>query len=151
MIIRAEYIIQGKSYILEPDGTGRFTLLEQAPPLAGIYDIQIALTDHVGNRRVLDSGSEEFGKYLQLYVLAGSGSERLMKYLPNYWRGIREMEEICRVESGMLDMLDICMEKSCRNTIVETMDASSLSQLEKWLGTQGQGSVEQRRNYLLAN
>lgn len=73
----------------------------------------------------------------------------LIDYIPEFLQEIREFQLIMESESVELNRLTEGMKKNLENSLITTMDEESISRYEKFLGVAPEGTLEQRRKYLL--
>jgi hypothetical protein len=74
----------------------------------------------------------------------------LIDYIPEFLQEIREFQVILSSESEEINRLTDGMKVNMENSYIATMDATSISRFEKFLGVVPEGTLEQRRKYLLA-
>ncbi len=74
----------------------------------------------------------------------------LIDYIPEFLHEVREFQLIMESESVELDKLTEGMKANLENSIISSMDEYSVLRYEKFLGVVGEGTLEQRRKYLIA-
>lgn len=73
----------------------------------------------------------------------------LIDYIPEFLHEVREFQLIMESESIELDKLTEGMKANLENSIISSMDEYSVLRYEKFLGVVGEGTLEQRRKYLI--
>ncbi|HAK43878.1 MAG TPA: hypothetical protein DCM59_15720 [Clostridium sp.] len=74
----------------------------------------------------------------------------LIDHIPEFLREIREFHQIMATGSVELNKLTEAMKQNLENSFLETMDELGISRYEKFLEIIPQGTLEQRRKYILA-
>lgn len=69
-------------------------------------------------------------------------SERMLQYLPEFYREIKEFAEIDQTESVEFDDLETAIQRAFDNRFVMTSDAEAVKRREKMLGIQADPTTE---------
>lgn len=74
----------------------------------------------------------------------------LLSYLPKYLQEIVEFAEICETENIEFDALKAAMTSVQDDMYISTASKTAIIRLEQFFGIKGEGTLEQRKSYILA-
>lgn len=149
MIDGVNYKVNGENYTLEDNGGGLYSRILTAPNQEGEYITGIDIVDLAGNKITIDNTDERFDMLLSVAEEIPL-TVNLLDYLPEFLRDIREFKVILNTESIQYSQLMYSINKNLNNNFLDTMTIEVIERLEKFLGVIGEGTLEQRRNYLRA-
>lgn len=148
MIEFIKYIVDGKTYELIDNGDGTWSKQLDAPSVIGDYTLQLIVSDG-GNIITIDSSDSRYDFYLNVIEQAESVTH-VEDYAPNILEDIMEFNVIYDCNNKELDELYASIKKFGGDLFIETASASKILQLENFLGIKGQGTLTQRKDYLMA-
>lgn len=139
--------IDGKTItLLSPDEVNWY-VSSIAPNKEGVYPVTLTVkTDK--NVYTYTTDHKKIGDYLKLYV--SDYNSKLIEYLPQYLREVREFKEIFDSEDIQLNILCPLMESIFNEVLVMQCSEERLSQWEKALSVTPTGTVEERRYFIKA-
>lgn len=120
-----------------------------APSLSGTYDVEIIVTDESGITTVYNTLDPQLLESLKLYVLTRDKAE-LIKYLPEFLREFTEFKELFKAEDSEFDMLSPSVDNIFSESTIKYCSENSIKEWEQALGIKPNGTLEQRRLFLLA-
>lgn len=149
MIDSVNYTVNGESNTLDDIGDGTYSKVLSAPSQEGNYFTSVEVIDMAGNKILIDNTDERFNMLLSVNEEIPL-TVNLLEYLPEFLRDIREFKVILNTESIQYSQLMYSINKNLNNNFLDTMTIEVIERLEKFLGVIGEGTLEQRRNYLRA-
>lgn len=149
MIQSIRYTIDSKTYTLKMMEDGSYQKELTAPDAPGQYDSMIEITEAGGRKTYIDNSDPRFNMYLN--VLSENIKQvNLLKYLIPELRDIFDIRTILEIESRMLDDLYDTTALLKADMFIETASVDMISRLEKFFGVRAEGSIDERKRYLLA-
>lgn len=148
MIDYIKYTIDGKTYNLIDNGDGTWSKETNAPEVAGNYSLKFEISEN-GIVSYVDSSDSRYVIFLQVI----EDIERkvfLINYLPDFLQDILEFNVIYDIEDLLLDKLYSNVEKVKNDMFIKSASNDSITRLEKFLRIKGQGTLEQRKSYLIS-
>jgi len=149
MIDSVNYTVNGEKNILNNTGDGTYSEVFSAPSQEGNYLTSVEVIDMAGNKVLIDSTDERFNMVLNVDEEIAL-TVNLLEYLPEFLREIREFKVILNAESIKFSQLMHHMNKNLDNNFIDTMTIEAVERFEKFLGIIGEGTLEQRKNYIKA-
>lgn len=148
MINYIKYTINGETYSLINNGDGTWSKDADAPSVAGSYDLLLEIGEDE-TKIYLDSTDPRYSFYLEL-IEEIERKANLIEYLPNVIQDILEFNVIFDAENIELDRFYNAIQQTRLDIFIRTASADKIARLETFLRFKGIGTLEQRRDYLLA-
>lgn len=148
MIDYIKYVVDGKTYELIDNGDGTWSKQLDAPSVIGNYNLQLIISDS-NNIITIDSSDPRYDFYLNVIEEAESVTH-VEDYAPKVIQDILEFSVIYDCDNKELDELYASIQKFRGDLFIKTASASKILQLENFLGIKGQGTLAQRKDYLMA-
>lgn len=148
MIEFIKYTVDGRTYELIDNGDGTWSKQLDAPSVIGNYTLQLIVSDG-GNIVIIDSSDSRYDFYLNVIEQAEARTH-VELYAPELIRDVLEFNVIYEADNKELDELYSSIKKFGGDLFVQTASASKILQLENFLRIKGQGTLEQRKDYLMA-
>ncbi|MDF2844930.1 MAG: hypothetical protein K0R00_3356 [Herbinix sp.] len=148
MINYIKYTLDGKSYSLIDNGDGTWSKETNAPNVAGNYSLIFEISED-GVVSYVDSTDIRYMVYLTVI----ENIERkvsLKDYIPEFLQDILEFSVIYDIEDPIMDKLYSNLEKVRNDMFITSASNDAISRLEKFLNIKGQGTLEQRKSYLIS-
>jgi hypothetical protein len=140
--------VDGRTYQLIDNGDGTWSKEADAPEVSGNYSLLFEISEN-GIISFLDSADDRYTTYLRII----EGIERkvfLINYLPDFLQDIFEYNVIFDIENLKLDKLNSEVEKIKNDMFIKTASNDAITRLESFLRIKGQGTLEQRKSYLVS-
>lgn len=149
MIVKAT--IDGQDIYLEQLPNGTWQKLATAPAYGGVYPITITVIADNGAITIIGSDDPELGKLLRLIVLGESiAAQRMLGYLPEFLRTAREIKAILESEGHEIDRLSDNIQLIINDAYIMSASESRIQQWEQKLKIVPAGTLEQRKQFILA-
>lgn len=148
MIDYIKYTIDGRTYSLSQNSDGSWSRDLNAPSVAGSYDLTLEIGQD-GIKTYIDSKDPRYTFYLEVIEEIVKEVD-LISYLPSFMRDILEYKILLEAESIELDFFYNEVNKTRLDAFIRTASIEKITRLEKFLRFKGEGSLDQRRTYLLA-
>lgn len=148
MIDYIKYTVDGAKYQLINNGDGTWGRSLDAPSVAGRYDLMLEIGQN-GIRTYIDSSDSRYSFYLMV-ITEVERETNLMEYLPEIYHDILEFNVIFDTENIELDQLHSEVDKIMLDAFIRTASAERITRIETFLGFKGEGTLEQRKSYLIA-
>lgn len=148
MIDYIKYRIDGKTYGLINNGDGTWTRNLNAPSVAGLYTLVLEVGQQ-GIVTYIDSGDPRYNFYLNV-ILSAERIIYLQDYVPIFMSETRELKELYDIENIEFDKLYGEIEKIKSDMFISTASIDSISRIETFMRIKGQGSLEQRKSYIMS-
>lgn len=148
MIDYIRYTVDGRTYELTDNGDGTWSRQLNAPDIAGNYSLILQVNEN-GVVTVIDSTDPRYEFFLNVIETA----ERrvyLQNYVPNVISNVYEFDLIYEIENSELDEIYARIKKNQGDQFIRTASAEKISRLERFFRIKGQGTLSQRRDYLLS-
>jgi hypothetical protein len=148
MIDYIKYTIDGKTYNLIDNGDGTWSKENLSPNVKGNYGLIFEVSDN-GQVTFIDASNPQYDIYLNVI----GSAERvvfLQKYMPGFLYDIVEICNIIDSENTELDDLYSAVLKVESDMIIKDASNDAITREETFLGIKGQGTLEQRKSYLLS-
>jgi len=142
------YTVDGKTYDLVKNADDTWSRQLNAPPVAGNYNLILEVSEN-GLSTIIDSSDPRYEFYLEV-IQTIEERVHLQNYVPEFLNDILEFNVIFSIENKELDKLYAEVEKFKRDMFIRTASAEKITQLETFLRTKGQGTLAQRKDYLLS-
>lgn len=148
MIDYIKYVVDGKTYELIENEDGTWSKQLDAPSVIGNYNLQLIVSDG-SNIIIIDSSDPRYEFYLNVIEQAESRTH-VEDYAPDVLKDVLEFNLIYDADNKELDELYANIQKFSGDLFIQTASASKILQLETFLGIKGQGTLQQRKDYLSA-
>jgi len=148
MIDYIKYTIDGETYDLINSGDGTWSKSLDAPDVAGNYNLVLEVSEN-GISTIIDSSDPRYEFYLDV-IETTEEKVHLQNYVPEFLTDILEFNLIYEIENKELDELYSEIEKFKGDMFIKTASAEKITQLETFLRSKGQGTLSQRKDYLLS-
>lgn len=148
MIKTVEAVIDGKTIKFVSSDGKNWYVSSVSPDRAGVYSVSLTMTTDNGISYTYTAADAAFGEYLRLYVT--NNMSRLIEYLPEFLREIKEFKELFEAEDYEVDILYPSIESIFAEALIMYCSEERLSQWERALGVVPQGTVDERRYYIKA-
>ncbi|MFT4146695.1 MAG: DUF2313 domain-containing protein [Mobilitalea sp.] len=148
MIDYIRYTLVGKTYHLIDDGDGTWSKEINAPQVAGNYSLIFEVSEN-GIVSIIDSTDSRYETYLKI-IEKLEQSVNLADDIPDFLQDIMEFNVIYDIENPLLDKLHFDTEKVKNDMFITSSSNDSITRLEKFLKIKGQGTLEQRKSYLIS-
>lgn len=148
MIDYIKYTIDGQTYELINNGDGTWSRQLEAPSVAGNYNLLLEISEN-GIVTYVDSEDPRYDFYL--YVI--ESAERVIyleNYVPEFISGADEFKKIYETENVELDKLYALIEKTVSDMFIISASNEVITRFENFLGIKGQGTLEQRKYYIIS-
>ena len=148
MIDYIKYTVDASTYELIDNRDGTWSKDLDAPSVVGNYNLLLEIGQN-GTVTYIDSSDSRYEFYLDVIVTA----ERVVfleDYVPFFTREIGEFKAIYDTENIELDKVLAEIEKIKSDIFIATASNEALTRRETFMGLKGQGSLEQRRSYLIS-
>lgn len=148
MIDYIKFTVDGKDYYLVQNPDGSWEKSVTAPSVVGRYDLTLEIVKD-GIVTVITSSDPRYNFYLNVMEEAEQIS-RIQDYVPKFMSDIMELKVIYQAENAELDNLYMNMVHLENNAFIRTASIEIILQLENFLGVKGMGTLQQRKDYLIA-
>lgn len=148
MIEYIKYTIDGETYELTNNGDGTWGKAINAPSVKGQYNLLLEIGQE-GNKTYIDSTDPRYQFYLEV-IEEIERKVDLVKYIAKFMRKSLIINEVFNAENLMLDRLHNDVKNIGLDIFIRTASNEAIIQLENYLRFKGQGTLEQRRAYLLS-
>ena len=148
MIDYIRYTLEGKTYHLIDNGNGSWSKEAGAPEVGGNYSLTFEVSE-AGEVSKIDSSDSRYETYLSIL----EDSERwvdLINDIPDFLQDILELNVIFDIENPVVNKLHFDTEKVKNEMFITSASNDSVTRLEKFLRIKGQGTLEQRKSYLIS-
>lgn len=116
-----------------------------------MYPITITVIADNGAITIIGSDDPELGKLLRLIVLGESiAAQRMLGYLPEFLRTAREIKAILESEGHEIDRLSDNIQLIINDAYIMSASESRIQQWEQKLKIVPAGTLEQRKQFILA-
>lgn len=147
MIDYIKYTMDGRTYSLISNGSGTWEKEDGSPEVSGNYSLLFEVSEN-GAVSYIDSSDGRYTTYLQII----EDIERkvfLISYLPDFLTDILEYNIVFDIGNLKLDKLYSDVEKIKNDMFITAASNDSITRLESFLKIKGQGTLEQRKSYLI--
>ncbi len=148
MIDYIRYTLAGKTYHLIDDGDSTWSKEIDAPQVAGNYSLIFEVSEN-GIVSKIDSTDSRYETYLKI-IEKLEQSVNLADDIPDFMQDIMEFNVIYDIENPSIDRLHFDTEKVKNDMFITSSSNDSITRLEKFLKIKGQGTLEQRKSYLIS-
>lgn len=148
MVDYIKYTVNGESYNLIDNGDGTWSKYLDAPNVAGNYNLILEVSED-GIVTIIDSSDPRYKFYLDV-IETTEERVHLQDYVPEFLTDILELNLIYEIENKELDEVYANNEKLKGDMFIRTASAEKITQLETFLRIKGQGTLSQRKDYLLS-
>lgn len=148
MVEYIKYTVNGESYNLIDNGDGTWSKYLDAPNVAGNYNLILEVSED-GIVTIIDSSDPRYKFYLDV-IETTEERVHLQDYVPEFLTDILELNLIYEIENKELDEVYANNEKLKGDMFIRTASAEKITQLETFLRIKGQGTLSQRKDYLLS-
>lgn len=148
MIEYIKYTVDGQTYELIYNGDGTWSKDLNAPNVSGLYDLTIEIKQN-GFVTIIDSSDPRYNIYLEV-INEIQSKVHLIEYAPPIIQEILDYQVIYKAEDVELDAIYYQMDKILDDTFIMTASNEMITRIENFFGIVGQGSLMQRKLYLLA-
>lgn len=148
MIDYIKYKIDGQTYNLINNGDGTWTRNLNAPSAAGLYNLILEVGQQ-GIITYIDSGDPRYNFYLNV-ILSAERIVYLQDYVPIFMSETKELKELYDIENIEFDKLHAEIEKMKSDMFISTASIDSISRIETFMRIKGQGTLEQRKSYIMS-
>jgi len=148
MIDYIKYTVDGVTHSMINSGDGTWRREADAPSVSGNYALLFEISEN-GIISYIDSADSRYEIYLQ--VIEGAERKVFLKtYLPDFMQDIFELNVIFDVENENLDKLYADVEKIKNDMFITSASNDAIVRIENFLRIKGQGTLEQRKSYLIS-
>lgn len=148
MIDYIKYTVNGESYNLIDNDDGTWSKSLDAPNVAGNYNLILEVSEG-GIVTIIDSSDPRYEFYLDV-IETTEERVHLQDYVPEFLTDVLEINLIYEIENKELDEIYASNEKLKNDMFIRTASAEKITQLETFLRIKGQGTLSQRKDYLLS-
>jgi len=148
MIDYIKYTIDDNTYSLIDNGDGTWSKETDAPNVCGNYALLFEISEN-GIVSYIDSADSRYSVFLKV-IESMERKVFLLQCLPEFLQEITEFQELFNVEDLSLDQLCSEVEKVKNDMFITTASNDAIIRKETFLKTKGQGTLEQRKNYLIS-
>ncbi|MDI2588035.1 DUF2313 domain-containing protein [Psychrobacillus sp. NEAU-3TGS] len=148
MIEYIKYTINGQTYSLVNNGDGTWSKELEAPGVAGLYDLKLEIKQG-GSITYIDSTDSRYNFFLEV-IQDAERSADLIQHLPDFLQDVLEFQVLFNAENIEIDRLNSSIQKGLLDVFIRTASIERITRLETFLRYKGEGTLEQRRSYLLA-
>lgn len=148
MIDYIKYTVDGKTYELINNNDEFWSKQLNAPSVSGNYSLLLEISEN-GTITYIDSSDSRYDFYL--YVI--TSAERviyLQKYVPEFMSEVDEFKKIYEAENLELDKSYTLIEKTVSDMFIISASNEAITRIENFIGIKGQGSLEQRKYYIIS-
>lgn len=148
MIDYIKYIVDGQTYELVDNGDGTWSKQLDAPEVTGNYNLILIISED-GKITTIDSSDPRYDFFLNVIETAEARTH-IDEYAPDILENVLEFNLIYSTENRELDEVYASIRKFGGDLFIKTASASKILQLENFLRIKGQGTLAQRKDYLIA-
>lgn len=148
MIDYIRYIVDGKTYELIDNGDGTWSKQLNAPDVAGNYNLILQISEH-GSVTTIDSSDSRYKFYLDVIGTAEK-KVNLQNYVCDIIRNVYEFDLIYEIENLEFDDIYTKIKNHQGDMFIKTSSVDKILKLERFLRIKGQGTLLQRKDYLLS-
>lgn len=148
MIDYIKYTIDGKTYSLVNNGDGTWSKNINAPDLAGRYNLLLEI-GQAGIKTYIDSSDPRYSFYLEV-IQEIERRVDLIKYLPDFMQEVLEFQVLFDTKNIELDVFYNEINNFMLDSFIRTASIDRVTRLENFLRIKGEGTLDQRRTFLLA-
>lgn len=148
MIDYIKYTINGQTYSLTNNGDGTWSRELDAPNVSGMYSLTLEIGQG-GTKTHIDSTDPRYAFYLEV-IEEIEREVNLASYLPDYLRGVLEFNVLFESQNVEFDVIYNRINKTMLDYFIRTASVERITELENFLRIKGEGTLNQRRSYLLA-
>lgn len=148
MIDYIKYTIDGKTYSLINNGDGTWSKDLNAPNVAGMYNLLLEIGQD-GIKTYIDSSDPRYSFYLEV-IEEIERKVNLIEYLPDFMQDILEFQVLFDAENIEFDLVYNEINKIFLDSFIRTASIEKVTRLENFLRIKGEGTLDQRRTFLLA-
>lgn len=142
-----KYTVDGKDTYLE-NVDGKWVEILNAPKIKGNYAFNLELNK---DGRVTYINSDDPRIDLSLSVMDNISNDiNLLKYLPEFMQEILELKEIMSAENIVFNIFSSELEYFLDQMFLDSASPDTVLRLENFLGIKGEGTLSQRKSYILA-
>jgi hypothetical protein len=148
MIDYIKYTVNDVTYELIDNGDGTWSKELNAPSVVGNYNLILEVSEN-RNVTIIDSSDPRYEFYLDV-IEATEERVHLQRYVPKIINDILEFKVIYNIENKELDKMYAQIEKFKGDMFIRTASSEKITELETFLRIKGQGTLSQRKDYLLS-
>ncbi|BCK01402.1 putative phage tail protein [Anaerocolumna chitinilytica] len=148
MINYIKYTVDGKTYSLIDNGNGTWSKDALAPSVAGNYSLVIEINEN-GQSTFINADDSRYNLYLEV-IASADRVTNLKKYMPDFLYQIKEIKTTIDAQNLELDIIYAVKEGVKSDLFIKTASNDAITREENFLGIKGQGTLEQRKNYILS-
>lgn len=130
------------------DGTN-WRVTAVTPDNTGTYEIEITITDATGTQTVYNTLDENLAQSLRLYVSNRNRTD-VIQYMPELLKTFIELQAVCDSEDGVFDLFYANLDGIFSASTIKYCSEERLKEWEAALKIKPNGTLEQRRLFLLA-
>lgn len=150
MIDYIKYTVDGKSYCLIHNKDNTWSNEANAPDVIGNYALLFEISENNGSTITkIDSSDSRYATYLQV-IESIQEQIKLIEYLPDFLQNITEFKVLFDTEGIEFDKLASNKEKVINDMFLTTASNDAITRVENYVGIKGQGTLEQRKSYLIS-
>lgn len=146
MIEYIKYTLDGKTYTLNPDNSGKWSKQVNAPSVAGNYSLVIEIKMD-GAIYKIDSTNSQYNYYLNV-INSTEKVTHLQDLVPDFISNLDKFNSLYNIENDIFDQLNYNIEAVKSNVYLTTSSNEAIQRWERFLKIKGEGTLEQRRKYL---
>ncbi len=148
MIDYIKYTVDGVTYSLIDNGDGTWSKSLTAPNVSGNYNLLLEISEN-GIISYLDSSDSRYEFYLDVIEETESVAH-LQDYVPDFLSDVYELNLVYEIQNKEIDLLYADITKYKGDMWIRTASAEKVLELETFLRIKGQGTLSQRKDYLLS-
>lgn len=142
-----KYTVDGKASYLENVG-GKWVETLSVPYMQGAYDFTLELNKD-GRVTYIESNDPRINMKLDVREMAPNTID-LLNYLPEFMQEIKEFKEIVQAENVVFNILSNDIEYFLNQLFIDSASPETVFRFENFLGIKGEGTLDQRKSYILA-
>lgn len=142
-----KYTIDGQTTYLE-NRNGQWVETLNAPDVAGSYDFDLEVSKN-GAITYLNSYDPRVNLQLQVQQEVPQ-VVNLISYLPEFMQEVKEFQTILNAENVIFNTLSRDVGYVLNQLFMNTASPDTILKWENFLGIKGEGSLEQRKSYIMA-
>lgn len=148
MIDYIKYKINGQTYSLIQNPDGSWSTELNAPSVAGRYDLILEISEN-GSVTFIDGSDSRYEFFMDVMVSVEQLTH-IEDYVPEFIAGVEDLGALYETENAEFDVVKSELSKLLADAYIQTASNDGITRRENFLRIKGQGSLEQRRSYLLS-
>lgn len=146
MIDYIKYTLDNKTYSLNKNPDGTWSRQASAPDVAGNYSLKIEISSD-GVISYIDGDNPQYNFYLDV-INSTEKVTHLESLVPEFIADLDKFQTLYNTENIAFDQLNYHIEGVKSNIYLTTSSNEAIQRWERFLNIKGEGTLEQRKNYL---